>query len=306
MLPTAVQFDVDTGSIYIRHYEILKSVTLNILAKSDDNAFRLINALNEKTRKMKKYSIAKPGLQLSKSYGVALPTQLRSNYATSCYDVTIWSFEEVSTKRKLCHSSSLTTTPGTTRPPSKAYFSNHPTTFMVHKYVRIMEEELDIENMTLEEYLKYESKKEILPHRATNEVDIDSMTIVEYQLYMANQSPRKNRLNDHTYGFTSKFCDQSSCTPIPQPEDKELSLKEVLNNLFRIGAENLRGIKQEEVQVEECNEGNMEEIWDITIEDIERLKRLLTPTIEALPKPKPMVQPYVPLILFPNEVKFIR
>ncbi|GKC10049.1 hypothetical protein Tco_1001659 [Tanacetum coccineum] len=146
------------------------------------------------------------------------------------------------------------------------------------------------------------SKASLVSPNESDEVDIDSMTIVEYELYMANQSPRKNRLNDHTYGFTSKFCDQSSCPPIPQPEDKELSLKEVLNNLFRMGAENLRGIKQEEVQVEECNEGNMEEIWDITIEDVERLKRLLTPTIEALPKPKPMVQPYVPLILFPNEV----
>ncbi|GKE42698.1 hypothetical protein Tco_1469982, partial [Tanacetum coccineum] len=32
--PTAVLFDVDTGRISIRHCEILKSITLNVLARS--------------------------------------------------------------------------------------------------------------------------------------------------------------------------------------------------------------------------------------------------------------------------------
>ncbi|GJR51369.1 hypothetical protein Tco_1401890 [Tanacetum coccineum] len=36
--PTAVLFDVDTGRISIRHCKILKSITLNVLARSDDNA----------------------------------------------------------------------------------------------------------------------------------------------------------------------------------------------------------------------------------------------------------------------------
>ncbi|GJX69534.1 hypothetical protein Tco_0305261 [Tanacetum coccineum] len=30
MSPTAVLFDVDTRTIYIRHYEILKSITMNV------------------------------------------------------------------------------------------------------------------------------------------------------------------------------------------------------------------------------------------------------------------------------------
>ncbi|GJZ29288.1 hypothetical protein Tco_0573935 [Tanacetum coccineum] len=83
----------------------------------------------------------------------------------------------------------------------------------------------------------------------SNEVDIDSMTIVEYELYMAKQGPRKNRLNDHTYGFTSNFYDQSPCTPDPQAKDKELSLKEIFNDLFKVGAKNLKGMKQEEDQL---------------------------------------------------------
>ncbi|GKB75483.1 hypothetical protein Tco_0942378, partial [Tanacetum coccineum] len=38
MLPTTVLLDVDIGRISILHCEILKSITLNVLARSDDNA----------------------------------------------------------------------------------------------------------------------------------------------------------------------------------------------------------------------------------------------------------------------------
>ncbi|GJT83334.1 putative reverse transcriptase domain-containing protein [Tanacetum coccineum] len=38
MLPTAMPFDVDTKRISIRHCEILNSITLNVLSRSDDNA----------------------------------------------------------------------------------------------------------------------------------------------------------------------------------------------------------------------------------------------------------------------------
>ncbi|GJU78706.1 hypothetical protein Tco_1275776 [Tanacetum coccineum] len=37
MSPITVLFDVDTGRIYIRYCEVLKSITLNVLARSDDN-----------------------------------------------------------------------------------------------------------------------------------------------------------------------------------------------------------------------------------------------------------------------------
>ncbi|GJV29987.1 hypothetical protein Tco_1386435 [Tanacetum coccineum] len=60
-----------------------------------------------------------------------------------------------------------------------------------------------------------------------------------------------------------------------------------------MGAKNLIGMKQEEVQVEECDVGNMVKNWDRTIKDVARLERLLTPVVKALPKPKSMVQPYV-------------
>ncbi|GJW16158.1 hypothetical protein Tco_0020291 [Tanacetum coccineum] len=79
-------------------------------------------------------------------------------------------------------------------------------------------------------------------------------------------------------------------------------LDEVLNDLSKIGVKNLRRMKQEEVQAVECDEGKLEEIWDIMVEDVERLRQLLTPIVQPLPKP-PVVQPYVPHISFPNEVK---
>ncbi|GKA40294.1 hypothetical protein Tco_0732887 [Tanacetum coccineum] len=53
-------------------------------------------------------------------------------------------------------------------------------------------------------------------------------------------------------------------TSNPQPDDKELSFEEVFKNLFRMGAENLSGMKQEEAKVEDCDEGNMDDVWDIT------------------------------------------
>ncbi|GJW92363.1 hypothetical protein Tco_0169916 [Tanacetum coccineum] len=57
-----------------------------------------------------------------------------------------------------------------------------------------------------------------------------------------------------------------------------------------MGAENLKKMEQEEAQVEDCDEGELEEFWDIMVEDVERLRQLLTPTIHDLPIPEPVVQ----------------
>ena len=94
-------------------------------------------------------------------------------------------------------------------------------------------------------------------------------------MYVAKQYPRGNRLNGHTYGLTSKFSDQSWNTPnVHEPEYRELIITKVLDDLYRLGAEDLGNQDweeyeaEEEVKVEECDEGNVEEIWDTTIEDI--------------------------------------
>ncbi|GJZ59667.1 hypothetical protein Tco_0615483 [Tanacetum coccineum] len=69
-----------------------------------------------------------------------------------------------------------------------------------------------------------------------------------------------------------------------------------------MGVENLNGMKQKEAKVEDCDEGNMYDIWDIMVEDVERLRQLLTPTVHTLPEPNPvvsdviddMIQPLIP------------
>ncbi|GJX63449.1 hypothetical protein Tco_0296349 [Tanacetum coccineum] len=52
-----------------------------------------------------------------------------------------------------------------------------------------------------------------------------------------------------------------------------------------MGAKNFRGMKQEDDQVEECDEWNLKDIWDITIEDVERLRHILTPPDDTYDAP---------------------
>ncbi|GJW77331.1 hypothetical protein Tco_0139013 [Tanacetum coccineum] len=92
--------------------------------------------------------------------------------------------------------------------------------------------EPDIENMTLNEYLMYEgrhrdlersytSRKRVAPEMSrvlSQRVDIDSMTLDEYDLYMAMQ------------------CSKNS--------DKDSSFEKILDDLFRIGDENLRMLER--------------------------------------------------------------
>ncbi|GJR82193.1 retrovirus-related pol polyprotein from transposon TNT 1-94 [Tanacetum coccineum] len=102
----------------------------------------------------------------------------------------------------------------------------------------------------------------------------------------------------------STFWDQSPYTSNPQPDDKKLSFEEDYNNWVRMGVKNLK--KQEEAKVEECDEGDIYDIWDVTVKDVERLRKLLTPSVHTLPEPDHVVKPYVPLIPFPDEVKVVR
>ncbi|GJW85949.1 hypothetical protein Tco_0159094 [Tanacetum coccineum] len=80
---------------------------------------------------------------------------------------------------------------------------------------------------------------------------------------------------------------------------KELSLKEVLNDLFRIGVENIRRIKQEEVQ----NECDDKVFGDIDQEDENVDVNTAREKEEVHVKE---LQPYVPPIPFPNELKIVR
>nr|GEW84385.1 hypothetical protein [Tanacetum cinerariifolium] len=53
-------------------------------------------------------------------------------------------------------------------------------------------------------------------------------------------------------------------------------------------------------------EGDMDDGWDITVKDVERLRKILTPTIHTLPNLKTVVQQYKLLGPVRNEAKVIR
>nr|GEU93380.1 hypothetical protein [Tanacetum cinerariifolium] len=54
------------------------------------------------------------------------------------------------------------------------------------------------------------------------------------------------------------------------------------------------------------DEGDKNNSCDIMIKDVERLRKILTPPIHALPNHKPIVQPYMPLGLFYNKAKLVK
>ncbi|GKB28926.1 hypothetical protein Tco_0868327 [Tanacetum coccineum] len=54
----------------------------------------------------------------------------------------------------------------------------------------------------------------------------------------------------------------------------------------------------EEIQEDE---GDMNDGCDITVEDVERLRKILTPSIHTLPNLEPIEQPYMPLGLVCNK-----
>lgn len=42
------------------------------------------------------------------------------------------------------------------------------------------------------------------------------------------------------------------------------------------------------------------------VEDVKRLRKLLTPPMEAEPKPKPVMQPYMPPVTYPSQLEVVR
>ncbi|GKE13822.1 hypothetical protein Tco_1421399 [Tanacetum coccineum] len=82
-------------------------------------------------------------------------------------------------------------------------------------------------------------------HNSHNEVDIDNMTIEEYARYELTMSTMKSEIQVPTQGFTSQFFNQSQHTPNPPLDKEDSSLDEILDDLFKIGVENLKKIEHE-------------------------------------------------------------
>ncbi|GJZ58320.1 hypothetical protein Tco_0613814 [Tanacetum coccineum] len=76
-------------------------------------------------------------------------------------------------------------------------------------------------------------------------MNIESMTIVEYNLYVAKHRLEKNPLNNHSYGFTPQFFTQPPNTPV---DKNDFDFDEILDDLFRIGAGNLKRMGHDKLQ----------------------------------------------------------
>ncbi|GJY22760.1 hypothetical protein Tco_0396418, partial [Tanacetum coccineum] len=95
------------------------------------------------------------------------------------------------------------------------------------------------------------------------------------------------------------FFAQPPHTPNTPVDKKDSGLEEILDDLFKIGAEKVRRIGQENFQnsiyeqdvddisdlekeealEEDGDDGDIYDIWDITVEDMERIKQFLTPNV---------------------------
>ncbi|GJX56433.1 hypothetical protein Tco_0286330 [Tanacetum coccineum] len=113
------------------------------------------------------------------------------------------------------------------------------------------------------------------------EPDIKNMTLNEYL------EQKKNPLKDHSDSFTSQFFAQLPNTPNTPVDKKDYDFDEILDDLFSVRAENLRRIGQEkdvdleneEAEVEDDDDGDTYNIWDITVEDVERIRKFLMPNV---------------------------
>ncbi|GKE27549.1 hypothetical protein Tco_1442933, partial [Tanacetum coccineum] len=136
----------------------------------------------------------------------------------------------------------------------------------------------------------------------SNDVDIENMTIAEYNLYVAKQGLGMNQLSNHSYGFTPKFFAQPP--PTPNTSKKDSDFDKILDDLFRTRAENMKRMghdivqdsireqndDSEEDQEEDSDDEDTFDMWDITVEDVERIRKFFNVPDEI----DEIVQPLIP------------
>ncbi|GJZ55266.1 hypothetical protein Tco_0610459 [Tanacetum coccineum] len=109
---------------------------------------------------------------------------------------------------------------------------------MFSRYLRkIMKIESDIKNMTLNEYVECKSEKEMRCWKSIR----------------SKGSPKRDEVllypdSDEEYYRPSHFFDQPPHTPNTPLDKKDSGLDEILDDLFKIGAESLKRMEKEKVQ----------------------------------------------------------
>ncbi|GJX60182.1 hypothetical protein Tco_0291572 [Tanacetum coccineum] len=142
-------------------------------------------------------------------------------------------------------------------------------------------------------------KNYFVSNNGSNDVDIDYMTIAEYNLYVAKKILGMNPPSNHFDGFTPQFFAQPSHTPNTSKKDSDFD--KILDDLFKTGAENMKRIRHDivqdsiwgqdddsdEDQEDDGDDGDIFYMWDITTEDVERIRKFFN-------VPDEIVQPLIP------------
>ncbi|GJZ71696.1 hypothetical protein Tco_0635547, partial [Tanacetum coccineum] len=170
-----------------------------------------------------------------------------------------------------------------------------------------MEMEPDIENMTMSEYLEYEAVKE---RRLWD--DVRSRRNPTHNDKADFSSSHRNKSNTFYYPYSH---DIPPLSVQSYPKNYLVSTK-ILDNLFRIGVDNLKRMEHDIDQDSSCEqdddlEDDQEEdgddkdtfdMWDIMIGDVERIRQFLTPYVPKVIED--VIQPLIPKTLHttpPNE-----
>ncbi|GKB77665.1 hypothetical protein Tco_0944560 [Tanacetum coccineum] len=136
------------------------------------------------------------------------------------------------------------------------------------------------------------------------------MIITEDNLYVAKQGLENNLLNNHNYGFTPQFFTQPPNTPNTPVDKKDFEFDKILEDLFIIGADNLKRMGQDIVQDSICKQDtdlkekqekdgddrNFFYMWDITVEDVERIRQFFTPNVPDVMVN--IIQPLIPKTIY--------
>ncbi|PWA62374.1 RNA-directed DNA polymerase, eukaryota [Artemisia annua] len=159
----------------------------------------------------------------------------------------------------------------------------------------------------------YTNRCYVSPH-VYDEMDMDNMTIQEYEWYIANQCQEEN---NHTHMEDPDSVKDEGINTVCVDEEfgdvdhggKDLfdfSTSPIANVSTSVCEQDIDNfvinITIEEVDVqEECDEWGIDHYWDMTVEDFERLILTLTPTMQHEVDPKPLMQPYLPPVTNPNQ-----
>ncbi|GKB81356.1 hypothetical protein Tco_0948251 [Tanacetum coccineum] len=95
-------------------------------------------------------------------------------------------------------------------------------------------------------------------HNNHNEVINENMTLEEYARYELTMLTMISEIQVPTHGFTSHFFNKPQHTPNPPLDKEDSSFNDILDDLFIIGADNIRNIEHESPN--SCDD----EIVDIT------------------------------------------